>query len=143
MKQESYCAKQLILLEGEQILAVGEGVNRRLNPTNLSLKLPDVLSTKREGEKSYYRLREVKFKLQPMLVRKAVEQLRIGAEQLRAQNLDRLEIAVPLKNRKLKDNEKEFLGKALGGNRFQLKLDNAPVTLVVDGSVHFIGVILL
>lgn len=142
MGLETHCAELLRLLEGEEILAVGEDVARKLNPSyererraGAAKKLPDLWSTKRaEG---VYRLREVKFKLHDALVRKALKQLRSGARQLRRHvpraSIDRIEIVVPRGARGLKPPEREFLGRALGVSRYRLRLDGAAVSLRFAG----------
>ena len=86
MTHETYCADKLRLFEEEQFIAIGdESVARILNPTyeedlrnGRAERLPDLLSTKREGSETFFRLREVKFKLEDRLVRKALTQLVSG-----------------------------------------------------------------
>lgn len=133
MTHETYCADKLRLFEGEQFIAIGdESVARILNPTykedlrnGRAERLPDLLSTKREGCETVFRLREVKFKLEDRLVHKALTQLASGIERLHRSmgtlHIDRVEIVVALQGRALKPPEKKFLGEELGPNRFRLE----------------------
>lgn len=143
MTHETYCADQLRLIEKEQFIAIGdEHVARTLNPAydvdlrnGRAERLPDLLSIKREGGETLFRLREVKFKLEDRLVRKALTQLASGIERLRQSMtspiIDRVEIVVALQGRALKVPEREFLGEALASNRYRLKLGE-PLPLRVE-----------
>lgn len=138
MYSESNCADSIRITEGEEFLAIADHVYPYLNPEyyterkeGLSQKLPDLLSVKREGDKSYYRLREIKFKLEERLILKAKEQLQRGLEYLLLKDptaeVDRMELVIALGSRKLKEAEKKFIGHSLGGMRYQLLLNSNPV----------------
>jgi hypothetical protein len=147
MTPEAYCAELLRLREREEFLAVGEQVALTLNPryhedrrAGRAESLPDLLSRGRDARLS---LREVKYKLEEKTIRKAASQLATGAALLPpAQEIDRLEIVVPLRDRKLKDHEQRFLGEAIDG-RYALQLDGRPVTVRVRGRVYPITVVVL
>lgn len=154
MNQEKYCARHIGVIEGETFLAIASNVGRNLHPEFTSerkqgraLRLPDLLSVKREGLGSVFRLREVKFKLHEALVRKALGQLQVGVEQLQQREkdpvIDRLEIVVPLQNRTLSDAERRFLGEPLGGSRFQLMLSGGPVTLHAGNLAQAVTVLVI
>ncbi len=121
MKAEAYCATQLKVLEAEHFIAVAEEKPGR--------KAPDLLSYRRDGNCLSFRIREVKFKLEERLVKKALAQLESGLEQMGeypAPSIDRLELVVALQGRKIKTPEKCFLGAALSENRFELLLGGQP-----------------
>lgn len=154
VSHESYCADCLAASEREEFLAVGERVGPRLNPRYVSDRsegkaesLPDLLSVKREGDHSRYRLREVKFKLDEAIVDKAVAQLASGARSLVAlvpgAAIDRLEIAVPLRDRTLKAQEREFLGKAVAPGRYRLRRRGRAASLVAKGTRYPVTVVVL
>ena len=137
------------MFEAEQFIAVGdERVARILNPAyeeelrnGKAKRLPDLLSVKWDGSETRFRLREVKFKLEERLVRKALTQLASGIDKLReslvSPTIDRVEIVVALQGRALKPPEKKFLGEALAPNRFRLQFDEEtppiayPVTVLL------------
>jgi hypothetical protein len=107
---------------------------RYLNPNYSSdrlagraLKLPDLLSVFQDQNRQVFRLREVKYKLEERLILKALRQLESGSRQMNLifnqPRIDRLEIAVPLRDRRLKKEEIKFLGSALTANRFELELE--------------------
>lgn len=134
-KSEHYCAEQIRAWEGETFLAVAEAAGMRLDPQFLlsrqrgkALRLADLFSVVRVNGVSRFRIREVKFKLEDRLVRKALTQLEIGARQLLAKDptreIDRLEIVIPLQGRELKEGERHFLGKALSSNRWLLSFED-------------------
>lgn len=150
MTPEAYCAQLLSSFEGEQFLAVGEEVAKKLNPNyevdrrkGAGARLPDLLSAKA----ATYRLREVKFKLEEALIRKALEQLKSGVRHLQdtieGSVVDRLEIVIPLRERKMKPDEKMFLGKDLGSSRFRLRLKGEPVSVRIKGERYPITVLVL
>lgn len=155
MTYESYCAEILSVTERETFISIGDGqVAQYLNPTyhadarvGKALSLPDLLSTSRVQDKLCYRLREVKYKLEERLVLKAVDQLRTGCSQVR--NLypdsvvDRLEIVIPLKDRKLKRGEFHFLGSSLDSNRFLLKTRDREVVHLDESNEVPITVLIL
>ena len=159
MNHEAYSALQLKLLEAEQFLAIGdEAVARALNPTYVddvragrAESLPDLLSLKSMDGSRRLRLREVKFKLEERLVVKAVTQLESGLRLLRqnrsglapALEIDRTEIVVVLRDRKLKSQEKPFLGEPLGPNRFELRLRGKPCRLGEGDRSYPVTVLLL
>jgi hypothetical protein len=140
MNVEESCAQHLRIREAEEFLAVGERVAHVLNvnyerdrEAGRTRSLPDLLST----VGGFFRLREVKFKLDEKNVRKAVAQLRSGARYFGRRrpesSLDRLEIVVPLGARRLKAPETEFLGPVLAGDRFRLVLDGRLVNVTFKG----------
>jgi hypothetical protein len=125
MKAEAYCASQLQFLESERFLSVGEQ-----RPEG---RYPDLVS--QFG--SCYRIREVKFKLEARLVRKALSQLEAGLRAVEGE-VDRLELVIALQGRRLKDPEKVFLGSPLSDRRYELLLDgtacriaNHPVSVLL------------
>lgn len=131
MNSERYCAEQIRLHEGETFLAVASKAGVRFDPKfqesraqGAAIRLPDLFSVTSEAR---YRIREVKFKLEDRLVRKALTQLEVGAKQLLERDpriqIDRLEIVVPLRGRKLQSDEAIFLGRSVGPNRHILTLD--------------------
>jgi hypothetical protein len=121
MKAEAYCALQLRFRESEHFLAVAEERGAE--------KAPDLVSVRREGDRILFRIREVKFKLEDRLVRKALSQLESGVRQLGeypSPEIDRLELVIALQGRKLKEPEKGFLGRPLSDSRYELLLDGRP-----------------
>lgn len=141
MNTERYCAEQIRLKENETFLAVAGKAGARFDPNfsqlraeGAALRLPDLFSV---TSASRYRVREVKFKLEDRLVRKALTQLEVGARQvldrIPESIIDRLEIVVPLRGRELQENEKKFLGKGLDANRYSLLLDGAEIAVSVLG----------
>jgi len=135
VKLEDYCAQMIRVTEGESFLSVGdEELVHYLNPNysldrlaGRALKLPDLLSVYREQNRQVFRLREVKYKLEERLILKALKQLESGSRQMQLifnqPRIDRIEIAIPLRDRRLKKEETQFLGTALTANRFDLNLD--------------------
>lgn len=135
MNYESYCARMIKITEGENFLSVGdEKLERYIQLKSgirengvQKLSLPDLLSQTQMGQVTFFRLREVKFKLEERLVLKAIRQLQVGVRELKklfeVVAIDRLEIVIPLLERKLKADESCFLGSALDANRYLLKLD--------------------
>lgn len=154
MVPEVYCARLLGAIEGEEFIAVGDAVAEKLNPNyerdlrlGRAVPLPDLLSTCRSGDVSTYRLREVKFKLHEKTIGRALEQLRSGVRHLRRGvsecPVDRLEIVVPLRGRRLKSAERLFLGKPLGPGRFRLSRAGSPVSLRISRRYYQVSVVLL
>ncbi len=143
---EKYCAERLRLSEGEQFFAVGDGhLSRFLSVEAVSL--PDLLSFKKVESSTYFRIREVKYKLEERLVTKAVTQLRSGLrwvnQKFDCPSVDRLELVVALKQRELKAAERRFLGAELGCDRYELHLAGRK-QIVTDGErVHEVSVLLV
>lgn len=137
MTDENYCAERLRLLEGEYFIGVGDArVAAVLNPRHREDRregkgepLPDLLSVKKADGKTLFRLREVKFRLEERLVAKAIRQLQSGAAHLRSKSrapeIDRLEIVIPLRGRKLKPGELGFIGEQISLSRFELRFPEA------------------
>lgn len=141
MNLERYCAEQIRLREAETFLAVSHTAGARFDPRfnqsrsqGQALRLPDLFSVVAKNGRPHFRIREVKFKLEQRLVVKALTQLEMGVNQLLSQNsendIDRLEIVVPLRGRELKQEEKSFFGEPLEPNRYALVVDhkNARIT---------------
>lgn len=147
MTHESYCAAILEFQESERFMAVGdEALARLLNPRRdrdlaegKEPSLPDLLSVKEVDGKVVFRLREMKFKLEKRLIAKALSQLESGLRKLReafpGAIVDRVELAVALRQRDFKEPEKKFLGESVGPNRFVLKMDDAVCFLPFDGAL--------
>lgn len=134
MKAEAYCALQLEFRESEQFLAVAEERTEE--------RTPDLVSVHREGERLFFRIREVKFKLEDRLVRKALTQLESGVRQLGqfpSPEIDRLELVIALQGRKLKEPERGFLGLPLSDSRYELLLNGLPCKVLS----HPVSVLLL
>ncbi len=113
MNAEALCAQQIAFLEGERFVCVAERKDGG--------KFPDLVSQTPEGA---YRLREVKYKLEARLVRKALAQLEAGFDEY--PGIDRLELVIPLQGRKLKEPEKAFLGAPICERRHELILEGIP-----------------
>ena len=92
-------------------------------------------------------MREVKFKLEDRLIRKALKQLKSGLELLvnsvPSAEVDRLEIVLPLKERHLKKPELSFLGAQLCFNRYELKYDGNTFLENQNGNLIGVTVVLL
>lgn len=116
MRAEGYCATRIQFLEGERFLEVAKQKPGR--------KFPDLVSKTPEGK---YRLREVKFKLEERLVRKALAQLEAAATDYA--KLDRLELVIALEGRRLKPPELPFVGEPLANFRYVLLLDGRPCSI--------------
>lgn len=138
MYSENNCAASIRLVEGEEFLAVARRVYSFFDAEDQidARKLPDLISVKREGDKTYYRIREIKFKLEERLIVKAINQLKMGAECLLKKDpnaqIDRLELVIALEGRKLKEDEEKFIGNALGGMRYQLVIDDKTAEFVLN-----------
>lgn len=155
MTHEAYCADILRLTENESFISVGDSqLGPLLNPkyeadtlAGKTLSLPDLLSVNKQNSKVYYRLREVKYKLEDRLVHKAIEQLKSGLLQTRELfpgcEFDRLEIVVPLRQRKLKIDEVRFLGSPISNSRFFLKLQNEEPVFLDSSNSSPITILLL
>jgi len=155
--REKYCATQLRLIESEQFVAVGDArLGRLLNDRYAQdlaegrmLSLPDLLSLRFEPTKgeTFFRLREVKFKLEIRLVEKALQQLQSGLEwvsrRFDAPAIDRVELVVALNGRALKPTERPFLGAALGPERYQLVINGSAQTLNHREQSYRVSVLLL
>ena len=136
MTHEAYCAQWLRLRENEVFVSIGDAeLERFLNPSferdrklGATMGLPDLLSKYQREQETFFRIREVKFKLEQRLVVKALTQLKSGIRQLNlvldAPQIDRVEIVVPLHGRKIKKNELAFLGEEISPGRFELNWKN-------------------
>jgi len=152
---EKYCAERLRLSEGEQFFAVGDSqLNQFLNPhyaedteCGHTESLPDLLSFKTVEAKMCFRVREVKFKLEDRLVAKAMRQLRSGLEwihrKFEAPAVDRVEVVIALKDRRLKPDERNFLGPELAPDRYELRVDGEPQSVSVNGVVYPVSLLLM
>lgn len=155
MTDEAYCANQLRLLESEHFIAIGDAnVAQTLNPAyfdDLRLgkaqPLPDLLSVKTAHNRNFFRIREVKYKLEDRLIKKALRQLASGLEWLSNATelpiVDRIEIVLPLRDRRIKAAELKFLGTPLNENRFELDYPENDCLKKRDGGLHLVTVLLL
>ncbi len=155
MNPEAYCADILRVTEGEVFLSVGDKqLAQYLNPSyktdiclGKGLSLPDLFSSTSIGNRTLFRLREVKFKLEERLVTKALEQLKSGLRQMQylipEAIVDRIEIVLPLKGRGLKKEEHKFLGTALNINRFILIGEDKEAITIGEGISYPVSILLL
>jgi hypothetical protein len=155
LAEEKYCAHLLGLWEAERFLAVGdERLSRCLNPSHLegrragrSDSLPDLLSVKTEETGSLFRLREVKYKLEERLVAKALRQLESGIRCVQKAfgqpMIDRVEVVIVLRERKLKQIEREFLGERIAPYRYHLFFRGAFSQIDVEGREYPVTVLTL
>jgi hypothetical protein len=143
MTHEAYCAAQLKFREAEHFLAVGDEAFGGAMGLAEPARFPDLLSVKSVNGRPLYRLREVKFKLEDRLIRKAITQLESGLRLLPVREVDRVEIAVALRQRSLKPAEAAFLGEPLGENRYELRLDGESCRAVCGDRSYPVTAVLL
>lgn len=154
-RHEKTCAHRLAVLEGEEFFAVGDLPLGQLLDDHfdenlrrgLMVPMPDLLSVKVDGNRRVYRLREVKFRLERRLVERAVRQLQSGLDALRRRFpdavIDRLELVIALDGRTLKPWERDFLGTALGHDRYELLLDGERKQLTQGQDGPVVSVLIL